>query len=136
MVPFFIVLYMIAYQSALISRKFPCPKNVLVTRMLLGIWCRAIFLTSWYVHVRVRTRGCVRMVPLQDSTTKKREVIPILTHFLNSYRKLGWLIFTSTHGWIYLERFMPVILGRTSNTLTGSVIEIFWVWIDMLLIWF
>ena len=29
--PFFLVLYMITYQSALISRKLPCPKNFLIT---------------------------------------------------------------------------------------------------------
>ena len=31
--PFFLVLYMIAYQSALISRKLPCSKNVVVMRL-------------------------------------------------------------------------------------------------------
>ena len=31
--PFFFVLYMIAYQSALIPRKFLCPKKFLVTRL-------------------------------------------------------------------------------------------------------
>ena len=30
--PFFIVLYMIVYKSALIPRKIPCPKKFLVTR--------------------------------------------------------------------------------------------------------
>ena len=30
---FFLVLYMIAYQSALISRKLPCPKKFLATRL-------------------------------------------------------------------------------------------------------
>ena len=33
--PFFFVLYMmIVYQSALIPRKLPCPKTLLVTRLL------------------------------------------------------------------------------------------------------
>ena len=32
--PLFLVLYMIAYQSALISRKLSCPKNFLVTRLI------------------------------------------------------------------------------------------------------
>ena len=32
---FFLLLYMITYQSDLISRKLPCPKNFLVTRLKL-----------------------------------------------------------------------------------------------------
>ena len=36
--PFFLVLYMIAYQSALISRKLPCPKNFLVTRLMMKLF--------------------------------------------------------------------------------------------------
>ena len=32
--PFLLVLYMTVYQSALILRKLPCPKNVLITRMV------------------------------------------------------------------------------------------------------
>ena len=31
--PFFLVLCMIVYQSALIPTKFPCPKKILVTRL-------------------------------------------------------------------------------------------------------
>ena len=34
--PFFLVLYMIVYQSALISKKLLCPKNFLVTRLHLA----------------------------------------------------------------------------------------------------
>ena len=33
--PFFLVLYMIVYQSALIPKKHPCPKKFLVTRLSL-----------------------------------------------------------------------------------------------------
>ena len=37
--PFFLVLYMIVYPSALISRKLPCPKKFLVTRLYLARIC-------------------------------------------------------------------------------------------------
>ena len=44
--PFFLVLYMIVYQSALIPRKLPCPKKSLVTRLIVVsfqlITCRKI----------------------------------------------------------------------------------------------
>ena len=32
--PFFLVLYMSVYQSALIPRKLPCPKKILVKRLI------------------------------------------------------------------------------------------------------
>ena len=37
--PFFLVLSMIVYQSALIPRKPPCPKKILVTRLPNAIFC-------------------------------------------------------------------------------------------------
>ena len=43
--PFFLVLYMIAYQSALISRKLSCPKHFLVTGLSL-LMIRLVSFTS------------------------------------------------------------------------------------------
>ena len=43
---FFLVLYMTAYQSALISRKLPCLKNFLVTRSSVKLSGPAHFLKS------------------------------------------------------------------------------------------
>ena len=65
------MLYMIAYQSALISRKLPCPKNFLVMRLLSHkhsqliinrnialLFCEIIDCCTYYVDLSVNNYFC------------------------------------------------------------------------------
>ena len=120
MAPFFLVLYMITCQSALIPRKLLCPKKFLVTRLgwLLLLISFALVNIYLYIeqkqlssHTKIKKKSRRRFAPsffahFKSQTTRKTddELGFIVQHKLNQIKCLNIQITTAR----ILNSFRPI----------------------------